>query len=95
VPRFLIECRHSSEHEGCVRSLDAILQLGSHLITEAEWGCEDGVHAGWLIADLDSREEAMQLVPPQYRADTRIIKLRKWSRTEIEEMKEKLESTSR
>ena len=92
MPRYLIELCHSSEYEGCVRALDAIMQYGSHIITNAEWGCEDGVHTGWLIADLDSREEALQLVPPQYRADTRIIQLRTWSRAEIEEMKEELES---
>jgi len=68
------------------------MQLGSHLITNAEWGCEDGVHTGWLIVELESREEALQLVPPQYRADTRVILLRRWSRTEIEEMKRELES---
>jgi len=92
MPRFLIEFCHSSEYEGCVRALDAIMQYGSHIITNAEWGCEDGVHTGWLIADLDSREEALQLVPPQYRTDTRLIQLRTWSRTEIEEMKKELES---
>lgn len=92
MPRYLIEFCHSSEYEGCVRALDAIMQYGSHIITKAEWGCEDGVHTGWLIADLDSREEALQLVPPQYRTDTRIIQLRTWSRAEIEEMKEELES---
>ena len=68
------------------------MQLGSHLITNTDWGCEDGVHTGWLIADLDSREEALQIVPPQYRADTRVILLRKWSRAEIEDMKRELES---
>ena len=68
------------------------MQLGSHLITSADWGCEDGVHTGWLIADLDSREEALQIVPPQYRADTRVILLRRWSRSEIEDMRRELES---
>ena len=92
MPRFLIECHHSSEHEGCVRALDAIMKLGSHLITNAEWGCEDGVHKGWLIVDTDSREEALQLVPPQHREEAQVILLRKWSRTEIEEMLKELES---
>lgn len=92
MPRFLIECQHSSEYEGCVRALDAIMKLGSHLITNAEWGCEDGVHKGWLIVDVDSREEAIQVVPPQYREEARVILLRKWSRTEIEEMLNELES---
>lgn len=92
MPRFLIEFRHSSEYEGCVRALDAIMEHGSHLITNADWGCDDGVHIGWLIAEMDSRQEALQLAPPQYRADTRVIKLRRWSRDEIEAMKKELES---
>jgi len=91
MPRYLIEFSHSSEYEGCVRALDAIMGHGSHLITNAEWGCEDGIHTGWLIAELDSREEALQIVPPQYRADTRVIQLRRWSRDEIEDMKRELE----
>ena len=92
MPRFLIEFRHSTEYEGCVRALNAIMEYGSHLITNADWGCDDGIHSGWLIADLDSREEALQLVPPQYRTDTRIVQLRKWSREQIEEMKKELEA---
>ncbi|MEJ2086347.1 MAG: hypothetical protein P8Y44_11815 [Acidobacteriota bacterium] len=92
MPKFLIEMRHSSEYEGCVRALDAIVVHGSHIISKAEWGCEDGVHSGWLIADLDSREEAMQLVPPEYRKDTTVVKLRTWSRSEIEAMMGELEA---
>ena len=94
MPRFLIEFQHSSEYEGCVRALDAIMQYGSHLMTNSDWGCEDGVHKGWLIAELDSREEALLMVPPQYRDDTEIIQLRKWSREEIEEMMKELEAES-
>ena len=92
MPKFLIEFRHSTEYEGCVRALNAIVVHGSHIISEAEWGCEDGVHSGWLIADLDSREEAMQLVPPEYRNDTTIVQLRTWSRDEIEAMVKELEA---
>lgn len=92
MSKYLIEFRHSSEYEGCVRALNAIVVHGSHIISEAEWGCEDGVHSGWLIAELDSREEAMQLVPPEYRSDTTIVKLRTWSRDEIEAMMKELEA---
>ena len=92
MPRFLIEMEHSSEYEGCLRALDAITEYGSHLMTNAEWGCDDGVHVGWLIAELDSREEAFLLVPPQYRSDTRVVLLRRWTREEIEEKKRELES---
>jgi len=92
VPRFLIAFDHSSEYEGCVRALDAITQYGSHLMTNADWGCADGVHTGWLIAELDTREEALLLVPPQYRADARVVMLSRWTREQIEKMMAKLES---
>ena len=52
MPKFLIEVRHSDEHEGCVKALNAIIQHGSHLATHADFGCEDGVHTGWLIVDV-------------------------------------------
>ena len=83
MPRFLIEIQHSSEYEGCVKSLNALMKHGSHLVTRADFGCEDGVHTGWLIVEVDSREEAQQIVPPQYRADSRIVQLRKWTLEQI------------
>ena len=92
MPRFLIEIRHSTEHEGCVRSLDAIVNHGSHLVTQAEFGCEDGVHAGWLTVDVDSRDEALRIVPPQYRVDASVVRLRKWTKEEIKAMLQELES---
>lgn len=86
MPRFMIEIRHSDQREGCVRSLDAILKYGAHLITQADFGCEDGAHTGWLIVDVDSRDEALRVVPPQFRADARVVQLRKWTKEQIEAM---------
>ena len=91
MPRFLIEIRHSDEHDGCVRSLDAIMKYGSHLVTNADFGCSDGEHAGWMIVEVDSREAACQMVPPQYREDAKIVQLRKWSREEIDAMVKELD----
>jgi hypothetical protein len=92
MPRFLIETSHTSEHDGCVRALDAVTKHGSHLMTHTEWGCEDGVHSGWLIVDLNDRRAALQLIPPQYRTSSRVVQIRPWSRADIEEMVKKLES---
>jgi len=92
MPRFLIEFRHSSEHEGCIRSLAAIMNYGSHLVTQAEYGCEDGVHSGWMIVESDSHETARNMVPPPYRADTQVVQLRQWTREQIEEMLAELEA---
>ena len=86
MPRYFIEIHHADDHEGCIMSLDAIHKFGGHLVTHAEFGCEDDVHSGWLIAELGSREEALQIIPPQFRIDARVVKLRKWSKEEIEAM---------
>jgi hypothetical protein len=90
MPRFLVEIHHSDDHDGCVRALDAIMKFGSHFVPRAEFGCSDGVHVGWMIVDVDSREEAHRLVPPQYRTDARVVQLRTWSRDEIEAMLKEL-----
>jgi hypothetical protein len=92
MPRFLIEIRHSDEYEGCVKALDAIVNFGSHLVTNAEFGCEDGEHAGWVIVEVDTRAEVLQMVPPKMRDGARIVQLRQWTRAEIEAMMKELEA---
>jgi hypothetical protein len=92
MPRYLLEIRHSNEHEGCVRALEAIANFGPHLVTNAEFGCQDGVHTGWLIVDVDSHDDARRIVPPQYRNDSKVVQLKKWSKEEIQEMVEGLGS---
>ena len=92
MPRFLIECSHADEHEGCVRALDAVMKHGSHLMTTIEWGCADGVHSGWLVAELADKADALRLIPPEYRATSRVVQLRLWSPDEVEKMMRKLES---
>ena len=86
MSKFLIEITHPDDEVGCLTALDAIMKHGSHLITQADFGCTDGVHCGWLIADVDNRTEAMQIVPPEFRSDARVVELRRWSREEIEDL---------
>jgi hypothetical protein len=86
MPRFLISIDHEDDYEGCVRALNTIMQSGSHLIHKAEFGCKDGVHTGWLIVDVESREDAQMIVPPQHRANARVIQLRRWTKEEIADM---------
>ena len=83
MPRFLIEIAHANEHDGCVKALRAIEQMGSHFITKAEWGCMDGTHSGYLIAELESRSEARQVVPPEFRPDAKIVQLNTFTREQI------------
>ena len=90
MPKFLIEFRHADDYEGCVRALDAIVTLGSHLISNAEFGCEDGVHCGWMVVEVSNRGEAELIVPPALRSDARVIQLRRWSPEEITAMAREL-----
>ena len=83
MPRYLIEMTHEDEHAACVRALRTIEQYGSHFLTHAEWGCAAGTHCGWLIVELDSRDEAMQMVPPEYRREVRIVELNRFTKEKI------------
>jgi hypothetical protein len=86
MPKFLIEFRHADDYEGCVRALDVLSTLGSHLVSNAEFGCEDGVHCGWMVVEVNDRREAELIVPPALRPDARVIQLRRWSPEEISAM---------
>lgn len=86
MPSFLIEVNHPAELKACVRALHALEQSGSHFVTHADFGCADGVHAGWLTVDVEDRNMAERIIPPEFRADARIVELRKFTREEIQNM---------
>jgi hypothetical protein len=86
VPVYLIEVRHEDGRQGCIKALHALDQSGSHFVTHADFGCEDGIHCGWLTVDVEDRKLAEQIVPPEFRADARIVQLRKFTREEIQRM---------
>ena len=91
MPEFLIEIPHENEHTACVKALDALSQYGSHFITNASWGCASGSHCGHLITELGSREEALQLVPPQFRREARIVEVERFDKEKIETLIAELE----
>jgi len=78
MPRFLIEVSHDSSVHACTRAVETLLRTGSHFLTHAEWGCKDNEHKAWLILDCDSREEAWNVVPVDFRTDSRIIQLNRF-----------------
>jgi len=84
MPKFLIEVPHETETLACARAIDAFLRAGSHFLTHAEWGCRDGDHRAWVILEVDTKEEARNVVPPLYRPNTRITRLTHFTLQEIE-----------
>jgi len=91
MPRFLIQLTHEDEHKACILALGAIERYGSHFVTNADWGCKAGVHSGWLTVELDSEEEAMRMVPPEFRGEATIIKLNRFDKKEIQNLLDSLD----
>jgi hypothetical protein len=86
MARFLIEVPHEAEVVACAKAVRRLLTTGSHFMTHADFGCYDGVHKGWVIVDLDSKEEARAVLPADLRAIATITKLSKFSLEQIDDI---------
>ena len=86
MAKFFIEVPHDDEEVECARVVQIFLKTGSHFLTNADWGCMDGEHKGWVIVDVDSKEQARGILPPVYRSKAKIVQLNRFSLEEIEEI---------
>jgi hypothetical protein len=86
MARFLIEVPHEPNSLACKRALQVFYATGSHFMTHADFGCADGEHKAWLTVEVDTREEALRVLPPALRAQARIVQLNKFSTTHFGEM---------
>ncbi len=86
MARCLIEVPHEENTVECARAVELFLRTGSHFLTHAEWGCKDGEHRSWIIVDVDSRDEARVIVPPQYRSQAKIVGLNPFTVEDIEDI---------
>jgi hypothetical protein len=83
MPRFLIEVPHESEVVSCYRAIRILLESGSHFLTHADFGCEDGVHKAWIVVDAESKDDARNTLPPIYRRDATVVQLCKFGLEEL------------
>lgn len=86
MAKFLIEVSHEAEERACALAIELLFKTGSHWLTNAEWGCMDGEHKGWVVVDVESKEEARGILPPIFRAKAKIVRLNRFSMDEIEEI---------
>lgn len=84
MPKFLIEVPHDSDTVECARVVHVFLSTGSHFLTNADWGCQDGVHCAWMIVDVPDKNAASMILPPAYRSQARIVKLTRFRIENIE-----------
>ncbi|MFB3923812.1 MAG: hypothetical protein ACE145_18975 [Terriglobia bacterium] len=86
MPKFLIEVQHEEEHVACARVVDIFLRAGSHYLTHADWGCADGEHKAWIIAEVENKDEARYILPPPFRSQAKITQLNHFTLDQIEEI---------
>jgi hypothetical protein len=86
MPTYLIEIPHSGNVVECKQVIKLFLESGSHLLSNADWGCKDGVHKSWFKADFDSKEDALKIVPPLMRHNAIITELVKFNKTDMADM---------
>jgi len=86
MAKYLVEVSHSPDRIECLRSIQILLSTGNHFLTNAEWGCHDGVHKAWFIMDGENKEEAIRIIPPLYRKDTTVTELGRFRLKDVEEI---------
>ena len=85
--RFLIEVPHDSDRKACTEAVRIFLRTGSHFLTHADWGCKDGDHKAWIIVEVDSKDEARNIVPAEFRPMARIVQLNRFTLEQVERKK--------
>jgi hypothetical protein len=86
MPRFFIEVPHEDGYQACLDAIRVFMETGSHWLRQADWGCEDGEHAAWIIVEAETKEEASHVVPPRFRADAKVVQLNKFTPEQVQEM---------
>lgn len=83
MKKFLIEVPHGADKEACNEAIQVFQRTGSHFLTHAEWGCLDGEHKAWILVDVESKEDAMFIIPPLFRSTAKIVELTNFSAQEL------------
>jgi hypothetical protein len=88
MSKFLIEVPHDPDTMACTKVIQVFAASGSHFLTHADWGCLDGDHRAWMIANVDSKDDARAIVPPAFRARAHIVELAQFSIDQIDMLME-------
>jgi len=84
--RFLIEVPHEAEEQACIKAVKILQETGSHYLTNADYGCLDGVHKAWIVVEVDSKEQARNILPAAYRAAATVTALNKFSPEQLDDL---------
>ena len=86
MEKFLIEIPHEETESACINAVRIFYQTGSHFLARAQWGCDDGEHKAWLLVDLENKDQALQIIPSAFRQKAKIVRLKNFTRHEMDEL---------
>ena len=86
MAKFLIEVPHGGTMAECTRAIDVFLRSGSHFLTHADWGCKDGEHKAWIVLEVDSKEEARNVVPSIFQAEAKVVQLNTFTKQDFDDL---------
>ena len=92
MPRFLIEVEHDATPAACIHAIEVLLRSGSHFLTHADRGCVDGEHKAWLVIDVESKPEALNVVPADFRARARVVQLNSFTLAQAADLRRQIEA---
>lgn len=75
MPKFMIEVPHSPEE--CASATGELVHhpRARELAARTYWGCGDGAHTTWILAEFDSKPEARSLIPRLLRDTARVSRI--------------------
>lgn len=84
MPRYLIEVPHENKKATCDLVVNVFRSTGSHFLTNADFGCADGVHKAWIMISVGNKRDALYVVPPPFREKAMVIEVRKFAFEKID-----------
>ena len=84
MTRYLIEVPHESTKQACEQAIRVFMETGSHFVTNADWGCSDDVHKAWIVAELETKDQALALLPPLFRRVATVVALERFGPEDLQ-----------
>jgi len=75
MARYMILSPHTKEE--CLRALDEELGKGRDVLGKFDFGCKAGDHTGYALVDVNSKNDALNLVPTFLQDKARIVEVGK------------------
>ena len=82
MDNFFIEMPHTPED--CAHAIELVHIQG--YISQFQWGCKAGNHTAVIILEAENEEQAIQVLPPLFREQARVIKLNQYSPEQVREI---------